>query len=37
MISHSRNLSGIGKIIPRAFQPYLELHLTHPELGVMVV
>ncbi|WMV28886.1 hypothetical protein MTR67_022271, partial [Solanum verrucosum] len=35
--SESRKLSGVGKIIPRAFLPYLEVHLTHPELGVMVV
>ncbi|WMV51064.1 hypothetical protein MTR67_044449 [Solanum verrucosum] len=35
--SESCKLGGIGKIIPRAFLPYLEVHLTHHELGVMVV
>ncbi|WMV47188.1 hypothetical protein MTR67_040573 [Solanum verrucosum] len=37
MMSKSCNLGGVGKIYPRAFQPYLELLLTHPELGVMAV
>ncbi|WMV19494.1 hypothetical protein MTR67_012879 [Solanum verrucosum] len=30
-------LGGAGKIFPRAPQPYQELLLTHPKLGVMVV
>ncbi|WMV51165.1 hypothetical protein MTR67_044550 [Solanum verrucosum] len=37
MITKLRKLSGVGKIIPRDFQPYLELHLNHRELGVMIV
>ncbi|WMV24091.1 hypothetical protein MTR67_017476 [Solanum verrucosum] len=32
-----RELSSIGKIIPRAFEKYLEVHLTQPELGGMSV
>ncbi|WMV23386.1 hypothetical protein MTR67_016771 [Solanum verrucosum] len=32
-----RNLGGVGKIIPSAFLPYLEVPLTHPELEVMAV
>ncbi|WMV42487.1 hypothetical protein MTR67_035872, partial [Solanum verrucosum] len=35
--SESRKLGGIGNIIPRYFLPYLEVHLNHPELGVMAV
>ncbi|WMV19390.1 hypothetical protein MTR67_012775 [Solanum verrucosum] len=37
MNSESCNLGGVGKIIPTYFQPYLEVYLTHPELGVMAV
>ncbi|WMV44260.1 hypothetical protein MTR67_037645 [Solanum verrucosum] len=35
--SESEKLGSVGNIIPRYFQPYLEIHLTHPELGVMSV
>ncbi|WMV40940.1 hypothetical protein MTR67_034325 [Solanum verrucosum] len=37
MMSKSCKLGGVGKISPRDFQPYPELLLTHPELGVMAV
>ncbi|WMV07558.1 hypothetical protein MTR67_000943 [Solanum verrucosum] len=37
MISKLRKLGGIGKISPRAFQPYQEMFLTHPELEVMAI
>ncbi|WMV29088.1 hypothetical protein MTR67_022473 [Solanum verrucosum] len=37
MNSESHKLGGVGKIIPRVLQPYLEVHLNHPELGVMTI
>ncbi|WMV15984.1 hypothetical protein MTR67_009369 [Solanum verrucosum] len=36
-MSKSCNLGGIGKISPRDLQPYQDLLLTPPELGVMIV
>ncbi|WMV57808.1 hypothetical protein MTR67_051193 [Solanum verrucosum] len=36
-MSRSCNLGGAGKISPRNFQPYQELLLNPPELGVMAV
>ncbi|WMV18171.1 hypothetical protein MTR67_011556 [Solanum verrucosum] len=36
-MSKSCNLGGVGKISPRAFQPYQDMLLTPPELGVMAV
>ncbi|WMV49789.1 hypothetical protein MTR67_043174, partial [Solanum verrucosum] len=35
--SKLRKLGSVRKIIPRAFLPYLEVHVTHPALGVMVI
>ncbi|WMV40441.1 hypothetical protein MTR67_033826 [Solanum verrucosum] len=37
MMSKSRKLGVVGKISPRAFQPYQDLILTHPDIGVMAV
>ena len=37
MNSESHKRGGVGKINLRYLPRYLETHLTHPEIGVMVV
>ena len=37
MNSESRKLGGVGKVILRDVLPYVEVHLNHPEIGVMII